>query len=387
MKTGRGCHREVSRRTHRTRWAVSAVLLLAAASFGEDSQGEPRSSVASLELRGRWEVPERKTAPTDVRWADRDSVFLAYGAGAVYRVGLDEGLPVVRQVFAGEGRPSGPMPILSMGLSSSRLFVASLANDLAWIDTRASSTENFELRSLRGYFDDVDLRGDTVALLGYPTARKFTESEQTFLWLGDLRSQLEQWVPLPALREDRGELSSSPGLGSLGMRLGSIRFLAKGDLLVIPGFKPGIYRFSRAGKQRQHWTPDELEASLLGALGKERTNDVERSEPRDLEVREPAWDWVSKVVASQSFFPEDVLAIGDKGAVIARYRSGSRVQYYLGVLESELEWYVLPFEPLSTTSRVRADYSESAKELIVLNTYRFEEDGNEASILCRMTAP
>jgi hypothetical protein len=172
------------------------------------------------------------------------------------------------------------------------------------------------------------------------------------------------------------------------MRLGSIRFLAKGDLLVIPGFKPGIFRFSRSGKQRQYWSPDELETSLRGALGEERRDTAsERAGSRDLEAREPSWDWVKKAVASQAFFPEDVFAIGDKGAVIARHSSASGVRYYLGVLDSQVDWYALPIKPLSATSRVRVDYSDSANELILLNTYRFEEDDDEASVLYRMTAP
>jgi hypothetical protein len=183
---------------------------------------------------------------------------------------------------------------------------------------------------------------------------------------------------LSAVREDRGEFGSTPGSGALGMRLGSVRFLANGDLLVVPAFKPGVFRISRSGKQRGSWTLEELEASLLDALGVERLDSD--AEPRQLRAKYTSWEEGRKYLDSQRFVVEDVLPIRDKAAIVARHGTGKRARYYLGLLEPELEWYELPLRVGATNDRVRSDYSKSARKIVFLATPRAGKVERESNL-------
>lgn len=347
---------------------VMAFSPLALSASFVDPASSTDSGMQSWELLGRWEIAAEESNPRDLRWASNDSIFLGFELGGVTERRLTEGLPIERVVIPPRNEAPLGLALLNLALSGSRLQ-AWAENDVAsWIDTTASSSDQIRVKKMRGYFDDIDVRDDTIALLGYPTARHFSESGQSFLWLGDLRSGLDQWTPLPALREDRGEFVSTPAFGTMGMRLGSVRFLANGDLLVVPAIKPGVYRISRTGKQRASWSQETLESSLLAALGANRIASTE--EPLSLEAKGPTWESGSRYIASQRFTIEDVVPIQKKGAIIVRLGQGKDAHYYLGVLDADLDWYSLPVTARATTDRIRSDYSSSNRKLVILVTHR-----------------
>jgi hypothetical protein len=349
---------------HFGRFAIAALMTLATTPSGASGSGSVDGAVVrveDLELLGRWEVPG---AATDVRWAGRDSVLLATSGEGVAERRMVEELPVVRNVFPRDWKLGRWVEPINLAASGSRLLLTNVDDRLAWMDTSAPDAAPPEVRKRRGYFDDADVRGDTVVLLGYPTAQLFGENDQAFLWLGDLRDRLERWTALTALREDRGDLYTTPGIATMRLRLGSVRILDDGDLLVVPGFKPGVHRFSPSGKQRAYWSPEELEASLFDAVGLERPETA--GEPLPLAAGPQRTEWDSRFLASQRFVIEDAISLGDEGAIVVRHGSGKGARYFLGVLGAEVRWYGLPVKARESIDRIRADYSQVRDRLVVL---------------------
>lgn len=365
-------------------WGIGPFLLVSCSPVRAERSGDAGEPVADsaiqeLELLGSWKIAKEASNPRDLRWASDDSIYLGFELGGVTERRLTEGLPVHRVIIRSRSEAPDVPAILNIATTSSSLQ-AWAENDAAmWIDRNSTTPDQAHTKRLRGYFDDIDVRGDTVALLGYPTVRHLVESEQSFLWLGDLRSDLEQWRPLAALREDRGELASTPAVGTMGLRLGSLRFLSNGDLLVVPAIKPGVFRFSQSGKLRTHWSQRELEASLLEALGNE-LDPAATASPMALEARPPSWESGSKYIASQLFNIEDVVPIRDGGAIIVRHGTGKNGAYYLGLLKSVPEWFRLPVRVQSTTDRIRSDFSKANQKLAILVTNRAGKVEDESTL-------
>lgn len=366
---------------------IASVLSLPPLSSSAFAQESPASEVADptigdLAVLARFEIPDSSHAK-DVRWASKDSTFLSFESDGVSERSLAEGLPIERVVIPRHSQGDGAQ-IVNMGISGSRIVAA--GHKLYWGElNNAAPTDLHWHESSRGpYYDDVDVRNDTVAVLGYPSLREFEESERTFLWLGDLKSGLQQWLPLSSLRDDLAANDASPAIGSMGLRLGSVRFLDSGDLLVFPAFKAGVYRFSRAGKQKAHWSMKALRESLLLAMG--RTDDVSTPQSKRLESRPPSRQRADEYIASQSMLVLDTLPIGAEGALLARYGLGDEGRYYLVILGAEPRWYRLPMSPRSPTERPRGDYLKSAQELLVLLAARGGVEEQPAA-LYRLSIP
>lgn len=344
-------------------WLAMAPLSLPAAAFSAEPVVE--GTVQRLELLDQFEVPKQRSNPRDIRFASKETVILGFELDGVAERELVEGLPLRRALFPGYEETPG-LQLVNLATDGDQLSVA--GHLLGWAETAGSSAGQPEFKELRGFYDDIDVRDDTLALLGYPTAEQFAASHQTYLWLGDLRSKLEQWRPLPALKEDRGRFGSTPGIGSMGQRLGSLRFLRNGDLLVVPAFKPGVFRLSRHGKLRNSWSLEELEASLLEATG--GSLDEASPTPLVLEAKPPTTESTRLYISSQRILVEDVLPVRKSGAIVVRYGSGIHTKYYLAVLESELTWHELPIEADDRTDRIRADSRDDRLVVLVTNRGR-----------------
>jgi hypothetical protein len=353
------------------RHSLTALFLLsvmtwtthtARAAGSEGSENSP--GVEALPLIEKFAVPERESSPRDVRWSGSNSLFIGYEMDGVAEYRISEELVHERDAFP---KQSGGDRILiwNLALSNSDLHVWSVANRAAWVPLPAALPSEITSKSIRGYFDDVDVRGDVVALLGYPNLEQFEESGRSYLWLGDLRSELAQWRPVSrSIQAAKG----GPAKGALAQFYGSARFLHNGDILVFPGFQDRVIRVSQAGKEKASWSLSELETSLLAALGGEHLKS-------DLPVQSLAESTSTReksklYLESQRLIVEDVLPIGKQPAILVRYRSREKATFFLAVLGPELIWFEVGLGNHPASVRLRADHHAGKGRIAVLATDR-----------------
>lgn len=335
-----------------------------AASASETESIQKNRGVESLELLERLAVPEKGSSSRDVRWSGPNSLFLGYEMDGVGEYRVDGGLVLEREIFPPYSATSR-MLVWNLAVSASDLHVWSVAHRAAWVPLSGSEPSQITAKAIRGYFDDIDVHGDVVALLGYPNIEQFVESGRSYLWLGDLRSELSQWRPLFR----RLQAADTPEVkGALAQFYGSIRFLPNGEILVSPGFQPYVYRVTRAGKEKESWSLAELESSLLRALG----GDHGKSDLTELALGERASTRADskRYLASQRMIVEDVLPLGKTPALLVRYRSSQGVGFYLGVLGPEVSWFELVLGDHPSSVRLRADHQPSSGKLAILATDR-----------------
>lgn len=210
---------------------------------------------------------------------------------------------------------------------------------------------------LHGWFYDIDLDGNSVALLGFPTVGHLRDG-MCYLWRGDLGSKLGEWSSQGLCDpEHRSDPEASLGYQVRGTRLGGVRFLPNGDLLVAAPFTDGVQRI-RAGKVQDHWTLGALRASLALARGK-AANTNNHSEGGDPE-KEPGPSLHNRPQdllayrASLRFRIDEVLVHRKQPAAIVHVK-GDQKPWKLVVLGAELAWYDLPLAAVREGQVLRAD--------------------------------
>ncbi len=347
---------------------------------------QAQHTLTRLDLVSRHDVPtlEMKSTARDIRWASKSSVFIAYDGDGVLEFSLREPLARGSELFPPRSRPgaSSVPNIHNLAFDGRHLLAWGPANVVGWRDVALGS--GITIKKLPGYFDDVDVRGDLVAIIGYPNIDQYVSSDHAYLWLGDLRSGLDEWRPLRELSLPAGVKARS----TFGRFLGSIRFLENGDLLVVPVVKPGVFRHAQSGKQKASWSSQELESSLLSAIGEhaergdgEEEVEYSRTEPELNPSR------ILEQVASLRLVIEDVLPIRKSPAVVVRFRTGGASAFFLGILEPELAWYSLPIGDHHPAVRVRADYSKNSGQIALLVTDRYVASEDTKRTVYIVSAP
>ncbi|MEO7795942.1 MAG: hypothetical protein ABIV06_14335 [Thermoanaerobaculia bacterium] len=343
------------------------LILLGASSFPLMAQGT--ETLQGLDLFNRLEVPEMPlgSTPRDIRWATGDSVFITFERDGVIEFDVGEQLSRKRELFPPRHNVGGKsIQNLNNLASSAKYLVAfGFGNEVGWREL--DSTSEIQLKHVdRHYFDDVDVQGDKVAILGYPGGEYSTEGENAYLWLGDLRSELSQWRPLRELSLP----APANARGTFSRHLGSLRFMHNGDLLVVPVVKPGVFRHAQSGKLKAFWSPEELESSLLAALGGSEPRLEKQEKPLSMTEATSDPEKIRSHVESLRMVIEDVLPLGKRSAVLVRYRTASSSGFYLGVLGAETHWFKVPIGKHPASVRVRADYLPQTDRIVLLVTDR-----------------
>jgi hypothetical protein len=341
--------------------------------------GDEAAAMQKLEILSRFEIPKAaaQAGAMDARWASKDSIYLGYRTLGVFEVEVGKQLREVREVFppGSRGGAATIQNVFNVAATDDYVLAWSVANEVGWRET--SSESQVHVKRMLGWFDDMDVSGDKVAILGYPGVQDFGDSDFAYLWIGDLSDELTQWRPIREL--------SVPTAGharkAFGRLLGSLRFLPNGDLIVVPFVKPGVFLHSQAGKVKASWTPEQLEGSLRGDLGL-KTAAEPTNELSIMETAPPkSGDEVLKHLESLRIVILDVVPVGKKPGVLVRYGAGASTGFYLGVLADEIQWYKLPLQSHPATARIRADALEKGDKLVVLATGRGAPDeGTKAQI-------
>lgn len=317
----------MSPRGHRLLVSQLAILSLAAAAIllsGAGPVESPRGQ--ELEILARFDVSEAESAaPTDIRWASDNSVYLSRSFSGVKEVALSEPLRDIRTLVPDVTTLKGPRNYRSLAASSRFLAVAADGRQVAW--RPAGLQKNGAVGFYRQPVNtpiDMDLAGDRILILGEGRAETTPDRAGGIAFLGQ--------VSATGLKSYRPVLFDLEGVGTPVLhrcppyKLGAARFLPDGSFIVVPGFQPGAHLFDSAGHRVHSWSARETGLSTdCSKLTKEESDRF-----WGLEVPEvTAWLNRERIL-------DDVLPLADgPGLLIRTHGRDGRTSWELRVLRPD----------------------------------------------------
>lgn len=314
---------------------VAAVALVTLAAWA----AEKEAPLPALEVVNRFELPGStdKAGFVDVRWASKDSVYLADHYGTITEVRLAKGLPEIRRV-APPPRDSGLRTIRHLAITDRWIVVAHMAT-VAW--RRNEPDSHWQVTKQRAFFHDFDISGDEIVMLGWPPGKGYEGLERGgMVWRANLSDGLDRWDVLYESAELARDLESI----RTNFSLGSIRFLRRGGFVVGPSFVPGVLQLSASGTVKRRWSPREL-------WGEEQK--AWTSGQRDPEKL------AGFLAAGRTV--DQVLALPEGPAIVVRESQGGRPRYRLGLLGPEIQWFEIPVDDRSGMARLRGDVDDKGR--------------------------
>jgi hypothetical protein len=292
----------------------------------------------------------------DVRWASDHSVYLALKRSGVVEYNLDGKAPL-KQLIPGEKAAGGFWLAYHLAVSPRYLVAGAPLFAVTWrpLASGARKEEAFE------GIDDLDVQGSRIAVAG---VRRNSQGdfapEGAIAWTGSLERDLADLKPL--LFDARG--SGAPNANACGLQfLGSIRFLADGSLVVVPGIQPGIYRFDPQGKLLQ--TLDTVALGIdtdCAGLSKELVSTMRRNVPRRM-----AWVNDRRIV-------DDVLPLPAGPGLLVRSVQQGQVRWVLKVLrpDGSVAVYDVPVYAQSPFAHLKGDLRQGKLALLL---WEYAPDG------------
>lgn len=327
-------------------------MALAAGSVAAEDLGP---SPSSLVLSHRFASSDRASKIWDVRWADEDSVYLLRIDDGVTRHRLEPGLPVLEQSLPGSLHDSRIQDAqLLLGVSDRFVFSSYLGISNVWkARSGAGATVHVEEWP---YFlaSDLDIHGNELALLG---GRKRADGGESRFELGVFRANIRE--TLEGLRLDHELDLETPealaaGFDAMHFGAGSIRYSAKGELLVAIGFSDEIVHYSASGKRKGQYHLEDLGFDYSGARA---TFQSTGSATADRYRR----------FRTSAVLIDDVLWLGAQPAVVVRTSPDGRPEWWLVILDgTEPRRYRVPLPASGGERRVRVDGSARGDIVVVV---------------------
>jgi hypothetical protein len=330
----------------RVRLILLLSLALALPAAGNDAAGHDADKEAPrlLEVEHRFALPDGAVVH-DVRWASDDTVYVADYYRGVYEVELEEGLPETRAITPPSARMGVRGGAFHLAVADGDLLLASIINLASRpIDAAPEVLEAGALKRQRGYFQDIDLSGDEIVILGIPDLPTYKQERGCFVWRGELSEQLDEWACLlgsEEVAEDYGVLRRSE------YAVGSLRFLPRGGFVAVPNFLPEVVLFSPSGSVKRRWTTEEI----FGL----------RDQP-DWEAGTMVEEWESLLAVRTVI--DEVLPLRRGPGLLVRTPTSGAAEWRLGVLEDDVRWYGVPVAPHGS-ARLRGDVDEKGRIVVV----------------------
>lgn len=321
--------------------SLLGLAFLAGYQHGRAEEGTGMPARLSLQILWDRPLPAELGPAVDVRWASDKSVFLALPQKGVVEVALEPFGKRLREVIPGAAKPGGMWSTHLLGVSRSHLAAAAAAGTLTWRRLKDPLRREFVDFDA---FEDMDIGDGRVCVLG---ARRDDKSnfapEGAVAWLGSLDQDLKDLRPI--VFDYLG-----PGAGSLnacgGFRLGAVRFMHDGSLVVVPGFQPGIYFFDVSGRLSR-----VVDSATLGLDTDCRgfPSDVISRYGINLQAR---YAWIN-----QHRSLDDILALLEGPGFLVRQVGKEGAAWKLRILKHEggVEERSVPIAPQSEFAHVRAD--------------------------------
>lgn len=334
------------------------VVLVAGPSWTEPQRNANRD--AALRVIADRVLPEGLHKAFDIRWTGTESLYIGLLQNGTVEIPAQalEGEGDIRwkTVIPGHLSPGGFWGSYRLGASDRFLAVAAPVRSLIWKSPRESAYR--EADSDFDAIEDIDVwKGRLVALAARRDEKGRFAPEGAVAWTGTLDRGLADLKPL--LYDTAG-----PGAPSLnrcaGFGLGAARFLRNGNLLVVPGFQPGIHLYNREGKLLRSWD--------TGSLGLDTTcgrMTEEQSRPLisgyDARAR-----WFN-----QRRILDDVLSLPQGAGLIVRSSFQGKVSWQLLTLEEtgQAKTQDLPIAARTDRDRLQADM-QGGKIAILVSAFK-----------------
>lgn len=322
------------------------LLLVASVAFGAE---------APPSLRILWDrpLPEAVASAHDLRWASDESVYLALGWDGVVEMSLAPYGERIRKIVPGKQERGGFYVSTLLGAHADTVLVGAPIAAVTW--QRQSSSVRRE--AAFDVIQDLDLHAGRAVVLG---VRRDAEGqfapEGAIAWLGSLAADLADVRPV--VFDTRGP--GAPNVDACGsFRMGSVRFLADGSFVVVPGVQAGALHFDATGKLLRSW-----DTVALGL-----TDDCERlTREQALRIHFPPvrWEWLN----ARRTLDEVVPVPGGVGLIMRSVEAGvpswEMVQLTLdGGVAGRIS---LPIPPINEITHLKADVKGS-RLLILVQAY------------------
>jgi hypothetical protein len=301
----------------------------------------------SLRIVARYPVAGEPSAPTDVRWAGDDSVYLVRLEDGVAEVKLASGLPLVRKLVPGRGMGNLARHFMHVAVSDGTLVFADRDRDLSWRPLQTPADLKVLYKKRRAAITlGLDLQGDRLLLLGCGYEEglgdKYDEAGG-LAGFGKLTSDFRDLKPLVLDSEGR----HAPHLGLCGvLDSGAGRFLPDGSMFVVPGVQSGAFLFDAEGTLTRSWSDADLGVDdLCAGVTMEmaiKVFDATISGNRD-------WRNSHRVI-------DAVLPLAQGPAVVVRSVAAGKPTWQLKVLGPHgITTYAVPVPGAGPNDRLKAD--------------------------------
>lgn len=338
--------------------AISVVACVAVASSAlaarEERPAAERPRLPVLEVVDRFPLPpEQGQVVVDLRPANRDTAYLAGGENVgVIEVRLTPGLPTEKTIAPAARRLR--LPTIRRVSVTPRWIVLASLGQMVWRRNEGDDPATGWMRKKeRGFFHDFDTRGDEIVMLGGPDLETYDrKSRGGIVWRADLSAGLDRWEPV----HESSEVFADLELLYSEAALGSIRYLPRGGLLVVPSFLPGVLEFATSLRLKSHWQKEDLWHDGLWKAEK---------------------GWSGGAVTPETFLRfleagrtiESILTLPEGPAILVRQPQNGGPRYRLGVLGQDIEWFDLPNLHISPVAQLRG-YADTQGRLVLVGVRR-----------------
>lgn len=232
---------------------LGAFACFAAVVFAPQADATEAGSTNEDTIEILQRVPVTDLRLADVRLESPNQLLLAAIRDGGVRIRLDDDAPhIIERHIA--SRSGGDIGAMATSIASSDAFIVTAPPMGAVVWSRRGEEELYEKLDFDSVLD-LDISGSLLAVMA---ARRDGRNgrfapDGSVVSIGRLDHALDDLRPLYISISGVG----APSVAFCGpMRIGHVRFLHDGSLVVAPGVEPGIYQYSRDGILYKTWQTD-----------------------------------------------------------------------------------------------------------------------------------
>lgn len=221
-------------------------------------------------------LPASVGAANDVRWRAADNLILAVSGVGVVEGRWNGGVFTTGLTLAPQGPPPGIAIASKLGLSEQFLAVAAGMSEMLWQSNRQPAVQGrlgswWPPTAAVSFFDDVDLRGDELAVRGLiaSKAERTMSPDGAIAWRGRVGSDVTALTPIAYSLLGRGARTYE---ACTFFDHSHIRFLADGRIALALGAEPGVQIYGTDGRLIRAYDTSHLGVSLTCDFAEEQVN-------------------------------------------------------------------------------------------------------------------
>jgi hypothetical protein len=293
------------------------------------------------------DLPAQLAGARDVRWDGDEEILLSARGAGVVRLSYRQGRLGEPAVLVPE-KDGGIAIALHLAASPTFLAIASPMSEMLWqhrgrgaIAGRLGTWHSGDRTGL-SFFEDIDLHGSRLAILGLMRAHDGMSRDGAIAWTADLGKSPVELRPLAYAVAGKG---ARPFDACSTFEIGRVRFLADGRLLLVPGAEPGIQLFSPAGHLLRTWDTARMGVDVRCNFGEKQM--LQFAADDDARMR-----YLSKLT-----YVDEVFATTHGPAVLVKRPEppGRRWTLYLLGDDGKVAEVAVPWALPSPNARIRGD--------------------------------